>query len=55
MDELSIEKEFEVKKLETQIKGLTSEQLQHFFLEMYRQFLAREQMYQQIMKEKLWK
>ncbi|MGL5062187.1 MAG: hypothetical protein ACRC62_19605 [Microcoleus sp.] len=55
MDKLSVEKEFEVKKLETQIKGLTSEQLQYFFIEMYRQFLAREQMYQDLMKEKLWK
>jgi hypothetical protein len=51
--ELSIEQQFSLRAFSEQVKDLSQEQAQSFLVDMYRQMIVKEKMYQNFLRQGL--
>lgn len=51
--ELSLEQQFSVRAFAEQVKDLSREQAQDFLVDLYRQMMVKEKMYQGFLKQQL--
>jgi hypothetical protein len=51
--ELSLEQQFNLRAFSEQVKGLSREQAQDFLVDLYRQMIFKEKMYQGFLKQQL--
>jgi Phycobilisome degradation protein nblA len=52
MSNLSLEQQFNVRSFEQRVQGMSREQALHFLVEMYRQMLAQENSYKDLLKHR---
>jgi hypothetical protein len=51
--ELSLEQQFNIRAFSEQVKSLDREQAQEFLVDLYRQMVVKEKMYQSFLKQQL--
>jgi hypothetical protein len=51
--ELSLEQQFNIRAFSEQVKSLDREQAQEFLVDLYRQMVVKERMYQSFLKQQL--
>ena len=49
--QLSLEQEFDLRRLATQVRTLSPEQAQDLSLELYRQMMLKDNLYQELLKD----
>ncbi len=49
--QLSLEQEFDLRRLATQVRTLSEEQAQDLSLELYRQMMLKDNLYQELLKD----
>ncbi len=49
--QLSLEQEFDLRRLTTQVRTLSEEQAQDLSLELYRQMMLKDNLYQELLKD----
>ncbi len=49
--QLSLEQEFDLRRLTTQVRTLSPEQAQDLSLELYRQMMLKDNLYQELLKD----
>ena len=50
-EQLSLEQEFELRRLTTQVRTLSEEQAQDLSLELYRQMMLKDNLYQELLRD----
>ncbi len=50
-EQLSLEQEFELRRLATQVRTLSEEQAQDLSLELYRQMMLKDNLYQELLRD----
>ncbi len=50
-EQLSLEQEFNLRRLATQVRTLSEEQAQDLSLELYRQMMLKDNLYQELLKD----
>jgi hypothetical protein len=52
MSNLSLEQQFNIRSFEQRVQSMSREQALHFLVEMYRQILAQENSYKELLKHR---